>query len=553
MKRGWLLVFLAIRTVLGAPAAPAPAAPSPGSQVVVLFNRRMPESHALAEYYAGRRRVPRDQVIGFDLPSTDDLSRTEFRDALQLPLAAELARRELWRMGSVTIPATTNRPARVERRVVSSKIRYLAICYGVPLRIAEDAALKEEGVEKVRPEFRHNTAAVDSELAILPLVEAGVPLTGPYVNPFYGTTNAAALDPTNGLLLVARLDGPNVVLARGLIDKAMEAETNGLWGRAYFDLRGTSDPGLKLGDDWIRNAAEYCRRLGFETVMDTNPPTFRAGFPMSQIAFYAGWYDEHVSGPLAQPEVEFMPGAFAYHLHSWSAVSLRTTNRNWAGPLLAKGVTATMGCVSEPYLAGTPDVGVVISRLVYPGWSYGEAACAGQGFLSWMTTVVGDPLYRPFGRNLDQLHADLERRGSPYAEWAYLRLIDINLASGRPPGQIVSVLETLPLAKKSSLLAEKLGDLYALLGKPASAAFEYGRALDLLTSPLQRVRLRLTLGEKLTALDRLPEAWDDYEKLLQEMPGYPDPQAIHRLQLPLAQKLDRAADVRRLQTLLAAP
>ena len=40
---------------------------------------------------------------------------------------------------------------------------------------------------------------------------------------------------------------------------------------------------------------------------------------MSQIALYAGWYERNASGPFAQPKVEFMPGAFAYHLHSFSA------------------------------------------------------------------------------------------------------------------------------------------------------------------------------------------------------------------------------------------
>ena len=35
---------------------------------------------------------------------------------------------------------------------------------------------------------------------------------------------------------------------------------------------------------------------------------------MSHIAIYCGWYDASVSGPFALPKVEFMPGAFAYHL-----------------------------------------------------------------------------------------------------------------------------------------------------------------------------------------------------------------------------------------------
>ena len=253
------------------------------------------------------------------------------------------------------------------------------------------------------------------------------------------------MDPTNGVLIVARLDGPSAAIARGLVDKALAAETNGLWGRAYFDLRNTPVPRLKPGDDWIRTASEICRRLGFETVVDEQEATFPAGFPMSHIALYLGWYDESVSGPLAQPTVEFMPGAFAYHLHSFSACSLRVTNRYWVGPLLAKGATITMGCVAEPYLEFTPDLAVFVSRLLYSGFSFGEAAYVCQRALSWQTTVVGDPLYRPFGRNLDELLLELEARDSPWRPWAYLRLLDLNLANGKPPVEVRGLSRRTPV------------------------------------------------------------------------------------------------------------
>ena len=524
-----------------------------GDEAIVVYNTRVPDSKSLAEYYARKRRVPSSQVFGYSLPTGDDISRQEFRDALQKPLAKALEAAKLWHVASGVTRATTNRVSHLAWKVVSSRIRYAILCYGIPLRIAEDPNLKEEAADKIRPEFRHNTAAVDSELALLPLFENKLTLAGPIQNPLFGATNASSLHPTNGVLLVARLDGPTPAIARGLVDKAIQAETDGLWGRAYFDLRNTSDPGLKMGDDWMRNAAEFCRRLGFETVVDQNAGTFPAGFPMSQIALYAGWYDENVSGPFARPTVEFMPGAFAYHLHSWSAASLRTPDRNWVGPLLAKGVTATMGCVSEPYLVGTPDVGVVIARLVYPGFSFGEAAYAGQMFLSWQTTVVGDPLYRPFGRDLDQIQMDLERKDSKFRDWGYLRMIDLNLANGKPVPEVVAFLERMELAKHSAVLAKKLADLYSSLGKPSSAAFEYARAVSLDPSPLQRLRLRLALGERLSGLEKYADAFQNYEQLLVEMPDYPDKPAIYRLMLPLARKLARKTDADRLEAALNPP
>jgi hypothetical protein len=297
-----------------------------------------------------------------------------------------------------------------------------------------------------------------------------------------------------------------------------------------------------MGDDWIRTASEICRHLGFETVVDEHTGTFPASFPMSHIAIYAGWYDQDVSGPFARPNVEFMPGAFAYHLHSFSACTVRSTNRAWVGPLLAKGATITMGCVDEPYLAGTPEIGVFMARLVLHGFTFGEAAYAGQGVLSWQTTVVGDPLYRPFGRNPEQVHQELERRQSKYVEWSWLKLVDMNLANGKTVGGMITLLEELPATKKSAVLSEKLGDLYAAQGKPSSAVHTYEEALKLDASPQQRIRLFLALADKLLALDREQEAYETFQKLLQEFPDYPGQLSVYQRLLPLAQKLNKKAD-----------
>ncbi len=520
----------------------AVAASNPGDEVIVVYNTRIPESRAIADYYTERRQVPTNQVFGFSLPTGEDMSRAEFRDSLQKPLAQGLEERKLWHVASEIVPAATNRPARMDWRVVRSKIRYAALCYGVPLRISPDPNLKEEGTENLRPEMKRNEAAVDSELVLLPLLEQNLPLAGPLRNPAYAATNVASLHPTNGVLLVARLDGPTPAIARGLVDKAIQAEMDGLWGRGYFDIRKTTDPALKLGDDMIRSASEICRRLGFETVVDENPGTFPAGFPMSHIAVYVGWYNETVCGPFAQPTVEFMPGAFAYHLHSYSANTLRSINRFWAGPLLAKGATATMGCVDEPYLTGTPDMAIFIARFILQGFSLGEAACACQGVVSWQTTVVGDPLYRPFGRNLDELSKELDARVDKRVEWCYLRLLDLNLANGRSVTELATLMEGWKVTRQSAVLTEKLGDLYCALGKPSSAAYEWARALKLDASPQQKIRLRLTLGERLVVLERDAEAYEYYQNLLQECPNYPDKTSIYRRLLALARKLGKKDD-----------
>src|SRR5207248_2208890 len=97
-----------------------------------------------------------------------------------------------------------------------------------------DEKLVEPAAEQLPAELRRNEASVDSQLACLPVSELNLPWAGPLTNPFYGTTNAALLNPTNGVLLVTRLDGPSPAIARGLVDKALKAEGVGLWGGVYF-------------------------------------------------------------------------------------------------------------------------------------------------------------------------------------------------------------------------------------------------------------------------------------------------------------------------------
>jgi len=497
-----------------------------GEEVVVIYNSDLPESKAVAEHYAAARAVPADHVYGFSLTTNEIISRADFTDFLQKPLADRLEAAGLWKFAETATPAIRGRAQPPGIRVVQSQIRYAVLCYGVPLKILP-ASLLDESEDKISPGVLHrNEASVDSELAWLPLLKTKVPLTGPLENPFYLCTNRARLNCTNGLLLVARLDGPTADIAMHLVDKAIAAENTGLWGRAYIDARGLGRMSTYYpGDEWLLAGADICRQLGFETEVDTNEATLPASFPMSHIAIYAGWYAGDPCGPFTAPQMEFMPGAFAYHLHSFSASTLRTTNQYWCGPLLAKGATCTMGCVYEPYLTLTPNVAFCLDALGN-GDTFGEAAWAAQPALSWMTTVIGDPLYRPFQKSPAELHALLARTKSPLLEWAFDRLVCLDLAHGLRTPPLAAYLASLPVTAHSAVLNEKLGNLYQDCGKPSSAIAAWQTALQLNPTPQQRLRLRLTLGEKLAAQHRTAEALADYRALIAEMPDYPGRNAI---------------------------
>ena len=497
-----------------------------GESVIVIYNSAMPESKEVADHYAQRRHVPAEQVVGFDLPTTETMSREEFRSDLQKPLFKYLQNKKLFTVRSASVTATNGIPSKVFWAVKESKIRYAVLCYGVPSRILEDDDISEPAAAAQMPEgLRRNRAAVDSELVGLPLIDLKLPVVGYTPNIFFKTTNAAAISPTEGILLVGRLDGPTPGVAKGLVDKAMEGEEKGLWGRAYFDLRGVTSGPYMDGEDSFQCGVNAVGNFGFQTIVDNQPETFPASFPMSQIALYCGWYDENVSGPFTLPKVEFMPGAFAYHLHSFSAATIRSADKHWVGPLLAKGAAATIGYVDEPYLGGTIDVGAFLERFLN-GWSLGEAALAAQVGFSWQTVVLGDPLYRPFARTARQMHESLETSNDPLVQWSHLRLINLNAAHGFSADEIISYIEQ--VGKKSPILMEKLGDIYLKEGKTWPGINAYAQALNLNPSPQQEIRLMLTLAEKFETAGRPTEAIDTYKLLAKRAPGYPDLKSVYK-------------------------
>lgn len=511
--------FLSLLAILALPQL-IHAAANPGDEVFVVYNSALPESKEVADHYVALRHIPGNQVLGLELPTIDNISRENFRDQLQQPILQALEDRKLFQYHGELVPATPDKPGWVGFKLSQSKIRYLVFCYGVPIRILKDTTLVEDREDEVKVELRRNEAAVDSEMALLPVSKNGYRLFGPIPNPLYRISDVAMIQPTNGILMTARLDGPSAAIAKALVDKAMEAETNGLWGRAYFDARGFTNTAYKTGDDWIRSAAATAKRLGFETFLDDKPELLPSWFPLSQVALYAGWWTEQINGPFAQPNVEFMPGAIAYHLHSYAGGAIRSTTQNWVGPLLAKGVTATMGSVEEPYLLGTPDLSVFFSRIL-SGTGFGEAAYASQAMLSWQTTVVGDPLYRPFAISPGTLHESLKRRGSPLLEWSHLRAVNLNQVTGTPVPELIKYLQKQPLTQHSAILLEKLGDLHLESKNYNASATAYEAALKNSPTPMQTLRLLLHWRETLVKSGHENHAGEVKGEIAKKFPDYP--------------------------------
>ena len=68
----------------------------------------------------------------------------------------------------------------------------------------------------------------------------------------------------------------------------------------------------------------------------------------------------------------------------------------WCPNLLKKGVCATLGPVSEPYTIGFPKPAEFFGLLATGEYTLVECYARSMLFCSWMTVLVGDPLYTPF-------------------------------------------------------------------------------------------------------------------------------------------------------------
>jgi uncharacterized protein (TIGR03790 family) len=64
--------------------------------------------------------------------------------------------------------------------------------------------------------------------------------------------------------------------------------------------------------------------------------------------------------------------------------------------MLEKGVAATLGPVSEPYVNAFPLPELFFGLLVDGNLTLAECYLISIPYLSWKMVLVGDPLYQPF-------------------------------------------------------------------------------------------------------------------------------------------------------------
>ena len=384
-------------------------------QVVVVANKMTWYSSDLAKYYMKVRNIPSDNLIQLKATSDEICSREDFEKYIEFPIRAFLRK---------------NDPG-------GEKFRCLVTMYGIPLRILppkltsqeqkkvlelqkeleyireqikkqeqqqsneelkslreEEAKLAKE-IDRVGKVFQG--ASVDSELALVR--EDHYSLEGWLPNKYFlGYRGKEIKNMPQKVMLVSRLDGPSEKIVRRIIDDSLIAENEGLRGKAYFDARWP-DPGNKevnstaFYDRAIHRAGRLVEKSGrMPVVVDSQERLFQPG-ECPDAALYCGWYSygNYVDA------FTWTRGAVGYHIASAECTTLRDKgSKVWCKMMLEKGVAATLGPVSEPYVQAFPIPDVFFGLLIDGRLTLAECYALSNPFWSWQMVLVGDPLYRPF-------------------------------------------------------------------------------------------------------------------------------------------------------------
>ncbi len=381
-------------------------------EILIIANGNRSESLAIAQYYCAKRGVPTENILTLRLGTKLNytISRANYEKQMAEPI-----RERLLSPGS------------------GGQIKCLLTTYGVPVKVGgrgplegqvdklkqlrglaeqekhELEQLKKNGSAKQKENANRKLALLQSKINSILGKETGASVDSELSMVLFGNYELYRWRPNilkNNLvdfsfnsLMVCRLDGPQILIAKGLVNKAITAEKTGLTGIAYIDSRGMAEDRKRYSfgyyDQSLRDLAAFTRLRTKLTVREERTEKLFAAGACPRTAIYCGWYSlkKYIDA------FDFVDGAIGYHISSWEAVNLRDPNSSqWCPAMLKDGITATLGAVAEPYLHSFPEPKAFFMEL-YNGRCLVEAYYRTKPFNSWQLVLIGDPLYRPFKKS----------------------------------------------------------------------------------------------------------------------------------------------------------
>jgi uncharacterized protein (TIGR03790 family) len=341
-------------------------------RVMVVYNAAGDDSHNVAKYYMEKRNIPRENICRIDTDQDVMEDGSHFEPQIKKPIRACL------------------------EKIGKQQILYIVFAYQSPYAVSFDGHLQsiDQIVADIWDEYA-GARAVGREMGDQPYF-GHAESQGNVYEPFVPFAKYREQPGAKTIYCVWRMDGTNADVAKGLVDKALYAESHGLKGKTYFDIRGpiqdSVDNSYGAGEWDIYRASQMTKVAGFDVTLDDKPSEF--GTAPSQLrcentALYAGWYSLSYNDAFS-----WAPGAIGFHLDSLSAINPRRPP-SWAAGALRTGITVTSGAVTEPFLEGLvhPDQ---IFYYLFQGANVGDAVVHATRWLKWMIINIGDPLYKPF-------------------------------------------------------------------------------------------------------------------------------------------------------------
>ncbi len=244
--------------------------------------------------------------------------------------------------------------------------------------------------------------------------------SAPQLNPLVGGGELVrpTVENVNGLLLGARIDGPSLADALGVVARSVEISTDGLGGGedAVIWLDPYTEPGEELDPlasamaEWGSGVSRMLTRLAIELSAESDPQQEVQFDSIDHDGFFWGWSS-------SVPGVGFFgtPGGrrvflLQLYLGGATAGTLRSAvASNWAEAALQEGYAAVGGSSRAYSSSVVPSIEAFFEAL-RRGWTIGEAWFLANAILGDGLYLIGDPLMRvPMLREGWDVYGPLDR------------------------------------------------------------------------------------------------------------------------------------------------
>ncbi len=377
----------------------APALALDPSEILVVYNEDSPDGIEIANYYA--QIHPEVQLLGLQGVSTNEqVSQDHYLNVIRPQILAGLS------PTVETIVTTKGLPLRIENTLPNpvSYPGWRGTPFGVPILDDWWAPYSSLESELTRIDLIDSAEMMGDQASFMS------PPAFPYdtmhhaANPYFNTPLVFERKDsgTEGMRLSSRLDGFTVNDVKGMIDRAQLAFTLPTQQIVIVD----DDPTAPASDvDRMTELAFNVLDPADQTFVYDDSTAVITDAPWPVIGYVSHGSHAAAAGPNYIDNLNFQlaNGAVFHTWESFNAYSFQQGNNLFGqgllGEWIAAGGTAGLGHVEEPGAsAATVANEDIFWSMMLQGFTFAEAAWAATPQLSFVNTVIGDPLmtFRPW-------------------------------------------------------------------------------------------------------------------------------------------------------------